>query len=81
VAAVIARPGCQVHQGNVFIPFPLRIGAGCYEDEWFEIICENTFSLSRPFLIRIKLEVLNISLYGTIQAESRLSVRTVAGPS
>jgi hypothetical protein len=55
---------CQAKScGNLSnIPYPFGIGAGCYLDRWFEVVCKNDSSGSpKPFLSSFGLEVLNIS--------------------
>ena len=37
----IAKPGCPSQCGDVSVPYPFGIGAGCSLDEWFEIVCGN----------------------------------------
>ncbi|KAI4363907.1 hypothetical protein MLD38_020070 [Melastoma candidum] len=58
----LANPNCNEScvDSNVTIPFPFGIGPTCFLDEWYEIDCPN--GGSTPFLKKIGLEVLNISL-------------------
>ncbi|XP_038682063.1 wall-associated receptor kinase-like 1 isoform X2 [Tripterygium wilfordii] len=55
----LAKPGCSTQCGDVEIPFPFGVGAGCSIDEWYAIECRNG---SKPFIKGIGLEVLGISL-------------------
>ena len=52
--------------GNVTIPYPFGIEPGCYIDDSFAIDCSNTLGSPKPFLRRLDLEVLDISLEGTL---------------
>ncbi|CAK7345814.1 unnamed protein product [Dovyalis caffra] len=66
-AQSMAKPNCQAQCGNVDIPYPFGMEAGCYLNERFRIHCDakNTPSLS---INAINLDVLRISVdEGTIQ--------------
>lgn len=66
----MAKHACQEYCGHVLIPYPFGIGSNkdCYLDDWFEIQCSN--QSSKPVLKRAQLEVLNISIRGTLQVNS-----------
>ncbi|XP_050260506.1 wall-associated receptor kinase-like 1 isoform X2 [Quercus robur] len=59
--------------GNVTIPYPFGIEPGCYIDDWFAIGCNNTLGSPKPFLRRLDLEVLDISLEGTLRVNYPMS--------
>ncbi|KAK3438608.1 hypothetical protein EUGRSUZ_C03245 [Eucalyptus grandis] len=56
----LAKPNCPETCGNVTIPFPFGIGAGCFFEEWYQIVCKQNNMV--PILKKIGLRVLNISL-------------------
>ncbi|KAI8028023.1 Wall-associated receptor kinase-like 1 [Camellia lanceoleosa] len=59
VNASLAKGGCQAECGNISIPYPFGIGPNCYFDNWYSVECKNN---TKPYLTRIDLEVLEISI-------------------
>jgi hypothetical protein len=73
----INSTSCQAKScGNLRnIPYPFGIGAGCYLDRWFEVVCKNHSSGSpKPFLSSFGLEVLDISLGDNASRSSTVRV-------
>ncbi|CAB4304483.1 unnamed protein product [Prunus armeniaca] len=80
VVPQMAKHDCQDNCGDVLIPYPFGIGSNkdCYLDDWFEIECSNNLSSKttssaphyKPFLKLAQLEVLNISIEGTLRVNS-----------
>ncbi|PQQ19297.1 wall-associated receptor kinase-like 8 [Prunus yedoensis var. nudiflora] len=72
--APLGKPNCSSQCGSVTqIPYPFGIEAGCYLDDWFQIICDNSASPPRAFLNVTGLEVLEISVEGTLKVESPIT--------
>ncbi|KAM4099210.1 hypothetical protein ACJW30_07G139500 [Castanea mollissima] len=59
--------------GDVTIPYPFGIEPGCFIDDSFAIDCNYTLGSPKPFLRRIDLEVLDISLEGTLRVNYPMS--------
>ncbi|KAM5574773.1 hypothetical protein ABKV19_013958 [Rosa sericea] len=82
-APQIAKPNCQQLCGDVSIPYPFGIGPNkdCYIDKWFEIECHNYSGRHKPFLSQgtPKLEVLEISIDGTLRVKTAVHSSTKEG--
>ncbi|KAL7132366.1 hypothetical protein ABFS83_12G069300 [Erythranthe nasuta] len=70
LAITLSKDGCPSKCGNITIPYPFGIGSSCSANSSFEIVCRYSTNIipprAIPFLSSIRLEVLNISLQGTI---------------
>ncbi|PRQ43545.1 putative wall-associated receptor kinase [Rosa chinensis] len=80
----IAKGNCTSQCGGVSIPYPFGIGPNnhCYFDSWYEIECNLSVPVAKPFLRRLQLEVLNISVYGgntTVQVPSPVTYLSCKG--
>ncbi|KAK9673434.1 hypothetical protein RND81_12G167600 [Saponaria officinalis] len=64
VGPIISMPNCVDHCGDVQIPYPFGIGANCYREPPYEIICNASFGSPKPFLREFNLEVLDINWPG-----------------
>ncbi|KAK2987281.1 hypothetical protein RJ640_024644 [Escallonia rubra] len=69
-ALSLANPGCEETCDNVTIPYPFGIGASCSANESFIVTCNNSFDPIAPYISSINLQVLDISLEGTIRINS-----------
>jgi len=77
-AGLAINSSCQAKScGNLRnIPYPFGIGAGCYLDRWFEVVCMNdSLGSPKPFLSSFGLEVLNFSLGEAYYLRSSSTVR------
>ncbi|XP_074311345.1 wall-associated receptor kinase-like 2 isoform X2 [Silene latifolia] len=64
VSSSISKPDCVDHCGDVKIPYPFGIGADCYYNRSYEIICNTSSDFPKPLLGQFNLEVLNIGWPG-----------------
>ncbi|CAN6358706.1 unnamed protein product [Urochloa humidicola] len=58
----LALSGCISKCGEVSVPYPFGVGAGCYR-KGFKLTCNETYNPLKLFFDNTKAEVLNISLH------------------
>ncbi|KAK8571575.1 hypothetical protein V6N12_027657 [Hibiscus sabdariffa] len=56
------RHGCIRSCGNVDIPYPFGIEAGCYMNGWFRVTCNETTDAPKVYLTSFGLQLLRISV-------------------
>lgn len=62
--ASMVLPGCPERCGEINVPYPFGFRQGCYKNETFQMVCNDTIGLPRLFTRDSGLEVLNISSNG-----------------
>ncbi|KAK9673413.1 hypothetical protein RND81_12G166100 [Saponaria officinalis] len=60
----ISMPNCVDHCGDVQIPYPFGIGASCYHDRSYEIVCNASSGSPKAILREFNLEVLDFNWLG-----------------
>ncbi|KAH1096129.1 hypothetical protein J1N35_013050 [Gossypium stocksii] len=61
------KTSCNERCGNVDVPFPFGIKAGCYKSKWYRVTCNKTADGEKPFISSINMQLLNVSFYeGTV---------------
>lgn len=79
LSANISLPNCISKCGEVSIPYPFGVGAGCYR-EGFKLTCNENYNPPKLFLDNAGAEVLNISLQdGMLQIDSGITRLTGNG--
>ncbi|KAK2988472.1 hypothetical protein RJ640_007041 [Escallonia rubra] len=70
----MAKPHCQKECGDIIIPYPFGIGAGCYLDKAFEVLCIKIHFFSHLVFLNGS-TILHISLdHAVVHAEGQPNV-------
>ncbi|KAL0326109.1 UNVERIFIED_CONTAM: Wall-associated receptor kinase [Sesamum radiatum] len=67
------EPGCATSCGNLTIPYPFGTGNHCSHDYSFLINCNHSYNPPKPFLNLGSIEVLDISLDGSLKVASSVA--------
>ncbi|KAH6781377.1 hypothetical protein C2S51_006670 [Perilla frutescens var. frutescens] len=62
LSSSIAKPGCPDQCGNLSIPFPFGVGPNCYMEPSFDIRCDISSNLHRPYLTVLSAEIIELNL-------------------
>ncbi|KAK5841155.1 hypothetical protein PVK06_010064 [Gossypium arboreum] len=74
------KASCNERCGNVDIPFPFGIKAGCYKSKWFRVTCNKTADGEKPFISSINMQLLNVSFYeGTVLVNNSVTYSNCPG--
>ncbi|XP_037445215.1 wall-associated receptor kinase 1-like [Triticum dicoccoides] len=72
----VVRPGCQDKCGNITIPYPFGIGAGCYRDDGrggFQLECDDSLPVPWLAVTGYGVQITNLSI-GTGEAWAYINV-------
>lgn len=76
VAVSLSFPSCQEKCGNITIPYPFGVDSNCSANSSFTVTCKDS---TTPILSSINMEVINISLLGTVVVKQPVSPMNCSG--